>query len=78
MDEEKVVDPRYIERLRSLPKSNHDDKQDAMAQAMAGHAVFHPDSPFVSIEARNHVNTKLEILRDQDILKPTKSTLNIL
>lgn len=61
MDEEKVIDPRYIERLRSLPKSNYDDKQDAMAQAMAGHAVFHPDSPFVSIEARSHVNTIPEI-----------------
>lgn len=61
MDDEKIIDPRYIERLRSLPKSNHDDKQDAMAQAMAGQAVFHPDSPFVSIEARNHVNTIPEI-----------------
>lgn len=61
MDDEKVIDPRYIERLRSLPKSNHGDKQDAMAQVMAGQAVFHPDSPFVSIEARSHVNTKLEI-----------------
>ena len=56
MDEEKVVDPRYLEPLRSLPKSNHDDKQDAMAQAMAGQAVFHPDSPFVSIESRSHVD----------------------
>ena len=61
MDDEKIIDPRYIERLRSLPKSNHDDKQDAMAQAMAGQAVFHPDSPFVSIEARSHVNTIPEI-----------------
>lgn len=57
MDDEKLIDTRYIEQLRSLPKSNHDDKHDAMAQAMAGHAVFHPDSPFVSIEARSHVNT---------------------
>lgn len=78
MDDEKVIDPRYIEKLRSLPKANHDDKQDAMAQLMAGQAVFHPDSPFVSIEARSHVNTKCEISRDPDIFKPTKSTLNIL
>lgn len=78
MDDEKIIDPRYIERLRSLPKSNHDDKQDAMSQVMAGQAVFHPDSPFVSIEARSHVNTKCEIPRDPDIFKPTKSTINIL
>jgi hypothetical protein len=56
MDDEKIIDPRYIERLRSFPKSNHDDKQDAMAQVMAGQAVFHHDSPFVSIEARSHVD----------------------
>ncbi|WP_405326082.1 hypothetical protein [Fibrobacter sp.] len=71
MDEEKVIDPRYIERLRSLPKSNYDDKQDAMAQAMAGHAVFHPDSPFVSIEARSHVNTKCEIKNIDDFIQAT-------
>lgn len=117
MDDEKVVDPRYIERLRSLPKSNHDYKQDAMAQAIAGQAVFHPDSPFVSIELRSHVNTMpemphddkqdaaalappptagilgavaaslqpelkekqhVEITREPDIFKPTKSMLDIL
>ena len=117
MDDEKIIDPRYLERLRSLPKSNHDDKQDAMAQAMAGRAVFHPDSPFVSIEARSHVNTMpemphddkqdaaalalpptagilgaiaaslqpelkekqhVDIPREPDIFKPTKSMLDIL
>lgn len=117
MDDEKIIDPRYIEWLRSSTKSNHDDKQDAMAQAMAGQAVFHPDSPFVSIEARSNVNTKLEmphddkqdaaalappptagilgavaasllpelkekphveIQREPDIFKPTKSMLDIL
>ena len=35
MDDEKIIDQRYLEQLRSLPKSNHDDKQDAMAQVMA-------------------------------------------
>ena len=47
-----------------------------------GHPVFNPDSPFVSIEARSHVNTMpekphVEIPRETDIFKPTKSTLNI-
>ena len=81
MDEEKVIDPRYIERLRSLPKASHDDKQDAMSQAMAGQAVFHPDSPFVSIEARSHVNTNpeiphIDIPHRQDVFQPTKSVLD--
>lgn len=78
MDDEKIIDPRYIERLRSLPKSNRDDKQDTMALAMAGQAVFHPDSQFVSIEARSHVNTMPEMPRDPDIFKPTKSNLDFL
>ena len=36
MDDEKIIDPRYTEQLRSLPNSNHDDKLDAMAKVMAG------------------------------------------
>jgi hypothetical protein len=77
MDDEKFIDPRYLEELRKYSASGHKGDDDAMALAMAGQAVFHPDSPFVSIEARSHVNTKCEIPRDSDIFKPKKSTLNI-
>ena len=61
MDEEKVVDPRYLEELRKYSASGRKDNDDAMALAMDGQAVLHPDSPFVSIEARSHVNTTPEI-----------------
>lgn len=57
MDDEKFIDPRYLEELRKYSASGHKGDDDAMA----GQAVFHPDSPFVSIEARNHVNTIPEI-----------------
>lgn len=64
MDEEKFIDPRYLEELRKYPASGHKDNDDAMALAMAGQAVFHPDSPFVSIESRSHVNTMPEMPND--------------
>ena len=57
-----IFDSDMIAELESLPKGkHHEDSQDAAALAMAGQAVFHPDSPFVSIEARSHVNTIPEI-----------------
>lgn len=61
MDEEKLIDPRYLEELRKYSASGRKDNDDAMALAMAGQAVFHPDSPIVSIEARSHVNTMPEM-----------------
>lgn len=64
MDEEKLIDPRYLEELRKYPASGHKDNDDTMALAMAGQAVFHPDSPFVSIESRSHVNTMPEMPHD--------------
>jgi len=36
MDDEKVIDPRYIEMLRPHPGSGHKNNDDAMAKAMAG------------------------------------------
>jgi hypothetical protein len=56
MDDEKIIDPRYLEELRKYSAGIRKGDDDAMALAMAGQAVFHPDSPFVSIEARSHVN----------------------
>ena len=74
-----IFDSDMIAELKSLPKcKHHEDSQDAAALAMDGQAVFHPDSPFVSIEARSHVNTMPETPRDPDIFKPTKSMLDIL
>lgn len=64
MDEEKFIDPRYLEELRKYSASGHKDNDDAMALTMAGQAVFHPDSPFVSIESRSHVNTMPEMPHD--------------
>lgn len=75
MDEEKVIDPRYIEQLRSLPKASHDDKQDAAALAPpptagilgAVAAILHPE-----LKEKANVDTP----RDPDIFKPTKSALD--
>lgn len=64
MDEEKFIDPRYLEELRKYSASGHKDNDDAMALTMAGQAVFHPDHPFVSIESRSHVNTMPEMPHD--------------
>ena len=60
-----IFDSDIIDELKSLPKGkNHEDSQDVAALAMAGQAVFHPNSPFVSIELRSHVNTMLEMPHD--------------
>ena len=77
MDDEKVIDPRYIERLRSLPSAPHDDKQDVAALAPpptagilgAAAVLFNPE-----LKEKPHV----DIPRDTDIFKPTKSALDIL
>ena len=77
MDDEKVIDPRYIEQLRSLPSAPHDDKQDAAALAPpptagilgAVAASLHP-----GLKEKPHV----EIPREPDIFKPTKSMLDFL
>ena len=77
MDDEKLIDPRYIEQLRSLPSAPHDDKQDVAALATpptaeilgAAAVLFNPE-----LKGKPHVDIPLE----PDIFKPTKSMLDIL
>lgn len=71
---ESIFDSDIIAELNSLPKGKHHD--DAMALAMAGQAVFHPDSPFVSVEARSHVNTKFAIPPMAGIIGAAAAILN--
>ena len=77
MDEKKVVDPRYIEQLRSLPSAPHDDNQDVAALAPppttgilgAVAASLQPE-----LKEKPHV----DIPQKPDIFKPTKSMLDFL
>ena len=71
-----MFDKDLIKELNSLPKSSHKDDDDAIALAMAGQSVFHPDSPFVSVEARSHVNTKLAIPPMAGIIGAAVAILN--
>ena len=77
MDDEKIIDPRYIEQLRSLPSAPHDDNQDVAALATppttgilgAAAVLLNP-----KLKEKQHV----DIPREPDIFKPTKSMLDIL
>jgi hypothetical protein len=67
----------FLEELKSLPKSSHDDSQDAAALAS-------PPTVGILGAAAVLLNTKLkekvhvDIPREPDIFKPTKSMLDIL
>ena len=77
MDDEKIIGPRYIEQLRSLPSAPHDDKQDAAALALpptAGILGAIAASLQPELKEKQHV----DIPREPDIFKPTKSMLDIL
>ena len=77
MDEEKIIDPRYIEQLRSLPSAPHDDKQDVSALATPPTAGI-LGAVAASLLPEPKEKTHVEIPREPDIFKPTKSMLDIL
>ena len=77
MDDEKLIDPRYLEQLRSLPSAPHDDAQDVAALATPPTAEILgavAASLLPELKEKPHV----DIPRKPDIFKPTKSMLDIL
>ena len=67
---------RTIDELKSLPKSPHDDAQDAAALAippMAG--IIGATAAILNPKLKDE---HVEIPREQDIFKPTKSMLDVL
>lgn len=77
MDDEKIIDPRYIEQLRSLPRAPHDDAQDAMAFSILPTAGI-LGAAAVLLNPKLKEKAHVEIPREPDIFKPTKSALGFL
>ena len=77
MDDEKLIDTRYLEELRKYSASGHKDNDDAMALApppTAGILGAVASSLLTELKEKPHV----EIPREPDIFKPTKSMLDTL
>lgn len=76
MDEEKVIDPRYLEQLRSLPSAPHDDAQDALALSSTPTAgILGAAAVLLDPKLKD---AHVEIPREPDIFKPTNPMLDIL